>query len=68
MPGILDIKWCNRAINGLPHIGLVNSVGQLQLYSVDNSDDRQATCITEAQLCDDCLGLSLDWNNVLDSR
>ena len=67
MPGILDIKWCHTAVNGLPCFGLVNSDGQLQLYSVDERGG-EATLVSETQLCDKCLGLSLDWNNVLDPK
>ena len=67
MPGILDIKWCSTLINGQPTFGLVNSVGQLQLYCIDRQK-RDLSHVSQTQLCDGCLGLSLDWNNVLDSR
>lgn len=67
MPGILDIKWCTITAVGRPTFGLVNSVGQLQLYCIEE-DSNSVLWVAETQLCDGCLGLSLDWDNVLETK
>ncbi|KAL4240914.1 Diphthine methyltransferase [Mactra antiquata] len=68
MPGILDIKWSYQTINGRPYFGVVNSVGQIKVFVVKNED--MVVMVTEEQLDvvnDDGLGLSLEWNNMLNT-
>lgn len=69
MPGILDIKWSPSATPEGSIAALVNSVGQLRLYTLAGSDDGapdkrvNMSEVTTFDLGDDCLGLSLDWSN-----
>ncbi|XP_033755342.1 diphthine methyltransferase-like [Pecten maximus] len=69
MPGILDIKWCPTPCPEGSLMALVNSVGQLRLYSMTDSETGapdqkvQMTEVMTFDLGDDCLGLSLDWSN-----
>lgn len=66
MPGILDIKWSHTAINGKPHFALVNSIGQLHVYSMD--DAHQISEVATTLLTEECLGLSLEWDNMLSEK
>lgn len=66
MPGILDIKWSCQLMEGRPCFAIVNSVGQLRIFIV--KENMNIVMVTEEQLDIDCLGLSLDWNNMLTPR
>ena len=65
--GVLDIKWCNRVINGQPWFGLTNSVGKIKLYCL-STENREIKQVAEMPLGNNCLGHALDWNNLIDSR
>ncbi|XP_053388811.1 diphthine methyltransferase-like [Mercenaria mercenaria] len=66
MPGILDIKWSYQVLLGRPCFAVVNSVGQLKVFVV--KEDSTVVMVTEEQLDTECLGLSLEWDNMLSSR
>ncbi|XP_063444635.1 diphthine methyltransferase-like [Mytilus trossulus] len=61
MPGILDIKWCPSLIDNQSLFGLVNSIGELQIYQLN--DDGKSVFVTSTELGTEVLGLSLDWAN-----
>lgn len=62
VPGILDIKWSYVPIADQPAFALVNSIGQLRLYKVN--EDSTVAMVTEEELGPQSLGLSLEWNNM----
>ena len=66
MPGILDIKWSYQLLQNQPCFAVVNSVGYLKVFVVNADND--FVMVTEEALDDDCLGLSLEWNNMLGPR
>lgn len=66
MPGILDIKWCPSLINNQSLSGLVNSIGQLQIYQLN--DNGKSDFVTSTDLGEQVLGLSLDWANRVHNR
>lgn len=66
MPGILDIKWCPSLIDNQSLFGLVNSIGQLQIYQLN--DDHKSDFVTSTELGTEVLGLSLDWSNRVHNR
>ena len=70
IPGILDIKWCTHLLNDRLTFGLVNSAGCLQLYQLDTCRDHHHLFIQSAQLrfCLAGLGLSLDWDNIVQPK
>ena len=66
MPGILDIKWSYLPLNESPTFALVNSVGQIHVYKVN--DDNTVAMVTKEELTPSSLGLSLEWNNMKQGR
>lgn len=69
MPGILDIKWCPKPFPQGSFVALVNSIGQLRIYTmITNKDGTSSQTVQMSEVAtfdlgDDCLGLSLDWSN-----
>ncbi|KAI8376475.1 WD repeat-containing protein 85-like protein [Radiomyces spectabilis] len=65
-PAILDMKWSHALIGDQPTLGVVDSVGGLQLYSF-NTEKRLAP-IYHLQVTEDTqiLALSLDWASRVD--
>ena len=69
MPGILDIKWCTHLINDRLAFGLVNSVGELQLYQLDTCRDNHLVLeVSQLLVCPSGLGLSLEWDNNVEQK
>ena len=69
MPGILDIKWCTHLINDRLTFSLVNSVGEVQLYQIAMCRDHHLVeHVSQIRVCPSGLGLSLEWDNVLQQR
>ena len=65
MPGILDIKWSSARLQEKAVFGLVNSVGELRLFDLE---DYKVAEISKISLGEDVLGLSLDWSNKVSNR
>lgn len=60
-PAILDMKWSHALLNDRPTLGVVDSIGSLELYALEDGDlvSRDRVQVTaENVLC-----LSLDWSN-----
>ena len=68
MPGILDIKWCTHLINDRLAFGLVNSVGELQLYQLATCTDHHVLQFSQLRFCASGLGLSLEWDNLVQQK
>jgi len=66
MTGILDIKWCPSLIETQSLFGLVNSIGELQIHSLN--EGQQIDYVTSIVLGQQVLGLSLDWSNRVHTR
>ncbi|KAK6170667.1 hypothetical protein SNE40_019002 [Patella caerulea] len=67
MPGILDIKWCRSLVDDQMVFGLVNSFGELQIWTfIDNVKEPQLN--HKLKLDEGCLGLSLDWSTKHESE
>ncbi|ORX93843.1 WD40 repeat-like protein [Basidiobolus meristosporus CBS 931.73] len=59
---ILDLKWCHHAINDLPVLGQVDSIGNLSLYTLNKEGG--LSLLDEYSTNDEgVLSLSLDWSN-----
>ncbi|KAK2587407.1 hypothetical protein KPH14_003121 [Odynerus spinipes] len=62
--GILDMKWAHVKCNDNVLLGVVNSIGFLQIYELKNEDEEMLKLITELKVNDlkeEILALSLDW-------
>ncbi|KAF7398697.1 hypothetical protein HZH66_006594 [Vespula vulgaris] len=63
--GVLDMKWAHVTCNQKILLGVVNSLGYLQIYQLRNGDDEMLKLMTELKVNDqkeEILALSLDWS------
>lgn len=63
VPAVLDMKWSHVTCQDRMLLGVVNSLGYLQIYQLKNSEMKQLELVTEKRVADqgDVLALSLDW-------
>ncbi|XP_043282529.1 diphthine methyltransferase [Venturia canescens] len=62
---VLDMKWAHRHFHGEILLGVVNSIGFLQIFRLSSDCTPEIKLITEIRIreCEDeILALSLDWN------
>uniref|UniRef100_A0A665UX91 Diphthamide biosynthesis 7 n=1 Tax=Echeneis naucrates TaxID=173247 RepID=A0A665UX91_ECHNA len=61
---ILDLKWCHVPLSGKALLGIAAATGELQLYSL--SDSQEGSCslqtLSSVQVGAERLALSLDWS------
>nr|XP_018909587.1 PREDICTED: diphthine methyltransferase homolog [Bemisia tabaci] len=64
--GILDMKWCDRLLNGHPALGVATAAGELDIYQLIPGKTCELKLFARAKLEKESekeiLGLSLDWN------
>lgn len=63
--GVLDMKWAHVTCNQKILLGVVNSLGYLQIYQLLDVDDERLKLMTELKVNDNkekILALSLDWS------
>ncbi|KAM4616196.1 diphthine methyltransferase isoform 2-T3 [Polymixia lowei] len=63
-PAILDLKWCHVPISEKPLLGMATASGELQLYTLTDSQEgrRGLNALTSLEVGSDRLALSLDWS------
>ncbi|CAD6244171.1 GSCOCG00013282001-RA-CDS [Cotesia congregata] len=61
VPAVLDMKWAHKKCQGDILLGVVNSIGFLQVFKL-KVDELEIELLTEARVCEDGLALSLDWS------
>lgn len=65
VPAVLDIKWAHVKCNENILLGIVNSLGYLQIYKLIVDDGKRIELLLEKkirQVEDEVLALSLDWS------
>ncbi|XP_015118269.1 diphthine methyltransferase [Diachasma alloeum] len=64
VPGVLDMKWAHVVYEGHILLGVVNSVGYLQLWELERESGKMSLFVeTKLRSVDDeYLALSLDWS------
>ncbi|XP_030647229.1 diphthine methyltransferase [Chanos chanos] len=64
-PAILDLKWCHIPISDRPLLGMATASGDIQLFRLKDTQ-REDGCgldkVSETELGQDRLALSLDWS------
>ncbi|XP_059192527.1 diphthine methyltransferase isoform X1 [Centropristis striata] len=61
---ILDLKWCHVPVSGEAVLGLADATGQLQLYTLQHSQEggRSLHSLCSSKVGPERLALSLDWS------
>lgn len=61
---ILDMKWCHVPLSGEPVLGMAMASGELQLYSLSNSQEGNHSLhsLSSLEVGGERLALSLDWS------
>uniref|UniRef100_A0A0C9QTQ2 methylated diphthine methylhydrolase n=2 Tax=Fopius arisanus TaxID=64838 RepID=A0A0C9QTQ2_9HYME len=63
VPGVLDMKWAHVLYEGHVLLGVVNSIGYLQLWQLTEESQMNLLVETKIRCVDDeYLALSLDWS------
>lgn len=67
VPAVLDSKWCHVKFNDKILLGVVNALGYLQIYELEQQDDRLRLKLLVQRKIDsnennENLALSLDWS------
>ncbi|XP_043500886.1 diphthine methyltransferase [Polistes fuscatus] len=63
--GVLDMKWAHGMCNQKILLGVVNSLGYLQIYQLQSGNNEMLKLMTELKVNDqkeEILALSLDWS------
>ncbi|XP_018524072.1 diphthine methyltransferase [Lates calcarifer] len=63
-PAILDLKWCHVLVSGKAVLGIAAATGELQLYTLSDSQEGSCSLQTLSSLAvgSERLALSLDWS------
>ncbi|XP_040010815.1 diphthine methyltransferase isoform X2 [Xiphias gladius] len=61
---ILDLKWCHVLVSGKAMIGIATATGELQLYTMSNSQEGSCSLqtLSSLEVGAERLALSLDWS------
>lgn len=59
---VLDQKWCHVPLNGFSVLGVVNAVGNVELYKLLPTHLKLELLSTYKIECEETLILSLDWS------
>ncbi|XP_068594424.1 diphthine methyltransferase [Brachionichthys hirsutus] len=61
---ILDLKWCRVPVSGRAVLGVAAATGELQLYTLSDSQagGRSLQTLSSLKVGAECLALSLDWS------
>ncbi|KAJ9577190.1 hypothetical protein L9F63_006247 [Diploptera punctata] len=64
MPAILDMKWCQRIVNGNILLAIANATGSIDIFKLD-SDECSLSLLCSGSVAEtnvETLALSLDWS------
>ncbi|XP_026176569.1 diphthine methyltransferase isoform X2 [Mastacembelus armatus] len=63
-PAILDLKWCHVLLSGKAVLGMAAATGELQLYTMSDSQEgsRSLQTLSSLEVGAERLALSLDWS------
>ncbi|KAL7641621.1 UNVERIFIED_CONTAM: hypothetical protein RMT77_007494 [Armadillidium vulgare] len=62
MPGILDVRWCSHRLNDKILLGLVNAIGKLIIFTLEDGNCLKNLC--EVSVTPN-LALYLDWSTLI---
>ncbi|XP_033177917.1 diphthine methyltransferase [Bombus impatiens] len=62
VPAVLDMKWAHVTLQNKILLGVVNSLGHLQIYQLKNDNEKiTLELLVQKRVGDEVLALSLDW-------
>ncbi|XP_043599066.1 diphthine methyltransferase [Bombus pyrosoma] len=62
VPAVLDMKWAHVTLQNKILLGVVNSLGHLQIYELKNDNEKiTLELLVQKRVGDEVLALSLDW-------